>query len=193
MHIQDKEGALIAPDVPDQGRPDLGQYRTARRAFLRWVTALSALGSGALVGFPALRALFWPAFKPAAAEKWTRLGEAAVFELDVPIKIDFTDTVKDGWVVSRVMRSVWLYTSDGERFTAYNARCTHLGCGYSYDAEARTFRCPCHEGRFDVQTGVRLMGPPPRPLDRLKVKVEDGNVYVAYQDFRLGVAEAIPV
>jgi menaquinol-cytochrome c reductase iron-sulfur subunit len=166
---------------------------TARRAFLRWATAVSALGSLALVGLPALRALFSPAFKRAVPEKWTKLGEAAVFELDIPTKIDFTDTVKDGWMVSRVMRSVWLYTSDGERFVAYNARCTHLGCGYSYDAEAKTFRCPCHEGRFDVQTGVRLAGPPPRPLDRLKVKVEDGIVYVAYQDFRLGVAEAMPV
>jgi len=165
----------------------------SRRRMLRWLTLLSATASGALVGFPALRALLWPAFKRAAPESWTRLGDAASFELGVPAKIDFSDTVKDGWLVSRVMRSVWLYTADGKHFIAYNARCTHLGCGYSYDGESKVFRCPCHEGKFDVQTGNRLAGPPPRPLDRLKLKVEDGGVYIAYQDFRLGGSESVAV
>jgi menaquinol-cytochrome c reductase iron-sulfur subunit len=165
----------------------------ARRVFLRWATAVGALASAMLVGAPSLRALLSPAFKRPVPERWTRLGEAAVFELDVPVRIDFSDTVNDAWVVSRVLRSVWLYTSDGEHFIVYNASCTHLGCGYGYDADSKTFFCPCHDGRFDVQTGVRLAGPPPRPLDRLKVKVEDGFVYVAYQDFRLGVPEAVPV
>ena len=38
-----------------------------------------------------------------------------------------------------------------------------------------------------------VAGPPPRPLDRLKLKVEDGAVYIAYQDFRLGVSESVAV
>jgi menaquinol-cytochrome c reductase iron-sulfur subunit len=185
---------MIDVELPESTRPTSAQQDgMSRRRMLRWITGLSAAAAGALVAVPALRALLWPAFKRAAPESWTRLGDAASFELGVPVKIDFSDTVKDGWLVSRVMRSVWLYTSDGEHFIAYNARCTHLGCGYSYDAEAKTFRCPCHEGRFDVQTGARLAGPPPRPLDRLKLKIQDGAVYVAYQDFRLGVSESVAV
>jgi menaquinol-cytochrome c reductase iron-sulfur subunit len=178
---------------PTTPPPSETEQLSRRRWLLRWVTAVSAVASGALIGIPALRALFSPAFTRAVSERWTKLGDAASFELGVPVKIDFSDTVKDGWLVTRVMRSVWLYTTDGQRFIAYNARCTHLGCGYGYDADTRTFRCPCHEGRFNVQTGARIAGPPPRSLDQLKLKVEDGVVYVAYQDFRLGVPDVVPV
>lgn len=166
---------------------------TGRRTFLRWATAIAGAGSTFLVGVPALRALLWPAFRKPAAERWTKLGDASSFATGAPVKVDFTDTVQDGWVVSRVQRSVWLYTEDGERFIAYNARCTHLGCGYGYDEQSKNFHCPCHEGQFDVQTGARLAGPPPRPLDRLKMKITDGAVYIAYQDFRPGVSDSVPV
>jgi Rieske Fe-S protein len=36
-----------------------------------------------------------------------------------------------------------------------------------------------------------LGGPPPRPLDTLPVKVEDGVLYAEYQDFRLGVPDKV--
>jgi hypothetical protein len=39
---------------------------------------------------------------------------------------------------------------------------------------------------FDIKTGAVLGGPPPRPLDELKVQVRDAAVYVQYRDFRLG-------
>jgi menaquinol-cytochrome c reductase iron-sulfur subunit len=163
-----------------------------RRTFLRWATALGAVASAALVGVPGLRAFLSPAFSRRAALSWTKLAEVAAVEIGVPAKFDFTEEVNDAWVATRVTRSVWLYTSDGAAFTAFNARCTHLGCGYAYDASAKIFRCPCHEGRFNVQTGARLGGPPPRALDKLQVKVVDGSVYVAYQDFRLGVPDSVP-
>jgi hypothetical protein len=38
-----------------------------------------------------------------------------------------------------------------------------------------------------------LGGPPPRPLDELETEVRDGSVFVKYRDFRLGVAERVPV
>jgi quinol---cytochrome c reductase iron-sulfur subunit, bacillus type len=186
---------MIEVETPERTTPSEveTEHLSRRRWLLRWVTGLSAIASGVLVGVPSLRALLSPAFKREAAERWTRVGDAATIELGVPVKIDFSDTVKDGWLVTRVVRSVWLYTTDGQRFIAYNPRCTHLGCGYGYDADTKTFRCPCHEGRFNVQTGARIAGPPPRSLDQLKVKVENGMVYVAYQDFRLGVPEAVAV
>ncbi|NUQ10750.1 MAG: Rieske (2Fe-2S) protein [Gemmatimonadaceae bacterium] len=120
-----------------------------------------------------------------------RLGEAALFDIGVPFKRDFTETISDAWVESRSLKSVWLYTEDGESYTAYNGRCTHLGCGYSFDKEEGVFHCPCHHGLFDLKTGAVVGGPPPRPLDRLEVKVEDGNVLVLYKDYRIGVAEKV--
>src|SRR6266540_1445115 len=46
---------------------------------------------------------------------------------------------------------------------------------------------------FDVKTGAVLAGPPPRPLDTLEWKVEDGMLYCAYQDFRVGIAQKVSV
>jgi Rieske Fe-S protein len=46
---------------------------------------------------------------------------------------------------------------------------------------------------FDPKTGAVLAGPPPRPLDRLETKIEKGDLYVAYRDFRVGTAEKVAV
>jgi Rieske Fe-S protein len=39
------------------------------------------------------------------------------------------------------------------------------------------FYCPCHNGVF-AKDGTVVSGPPPRPLDRFEVKIEDGILYV---------------
>lgn len=160
-----------------------------RRAFLRWATAIGGVFSALLAGVPAARAFLSPAFRRNREEKWIRLGEAEQFEPEVPNKVDFVDAVRDAWVETRRLRSVWIYTEDGENFRVYNGRCTHLGCNYSLDEEKQVFRCPCHTGFFAIKTGEVLGGPPPRPLDTLEVKVENGILYARYEDYHLGVAE----
>lgn len=161
--------------------------RAGRRAFLKWATAVGGFLSVLLAGVPAARAFLSPAFRRKRPARWVRLGEADQFDPQVPTKVDFVDTANDAWVETRRLRNVWIYTPDGEHFTVYNGRCTHLGCNYSLDTEKRVFRCPCHTGYFNIHTGDVLGGPPPRPLDTLQVKVEDGVLYADYQDFRLGV------
>jgi len=166
-----------------------GLANSGRRAFLRWATGIGGVVSALLAGIPAVRAFLSPTFRHKRQEKWIRLGEVDQFDPETPTKVDFVDSVSDAWVEGRRLRSVWIYTEDGETFTVYNGRCTHLGCNYALDAEKKVFRCPCHTGFFDLKTGTVLGGPPPRPLDTLAVKVEDGVLYTEYQDFRLGVPD----
>jgi Rieske Fe-S protein len=166
-----------------------GVVAVGRRTFLRWATAIGGVLSAFLAGVPAARAFLSPTFRRTREEKWIRLGEVDQFDPDVPTKVDFVDAVSDAWVETRRLRNVWIYTEDGETFRVYNGRCTHLGCNYSLDEEKNVFRCPCHTGFFDLKTGAVLGGPPPRPLDTLDVKVEDGILYARYQDFHLGVSE----
>lgn len=166
---------------------------TPRRRFLRWMTALGAIGTGLLAGLPALRAFLSPLLQQARPADWVKLGEADLFDLDVPTKVDFSETMTDAWVETRELKSVWVFTSDGEHFTVYSGRCTHLGCSFAYDKDRKDFRCPCHRGVFDPKTGTVLDGPPPRPLDRLDTKIVKGDLYVAYQDFRVGTAEKVAV
>ena len=129
------------------------------------------------------------------------MGEADLFDVGVPTKVDFSETINDAWVQNRVLRNVWVYTEDGEHFTVYNGRCTHLGCSYRFDKDPdpeyhrqpNVFHCPCHHGVFELKQGTVLAGPPPRSLDPLTTKIEGGMLYVAYQDFRIGIAERVAV
>jgi len=170
-----------------------GVVSVGRRRFLRWATAIGGAASALLAGVPALRAFLSPSFRHNRVEKWIRLGEVDQFDPEVPTKVDFVDAVNDAWVETRRLRSVWIYTEDGENFRVYNGRCTHLGCNYSLDQDKHVFRCPCHTGFFEIKSGQVLGGPPPRPLDTLEVKIENGVLYCRYQDFHLGVPEKAEV
>jgi menaquinol-cytochrome c reductase iron-sulfur subunit len=172
----------------------------ARRLFLKWATAVSAGVSAGLVGIPAARAFFTPAGRRPAPERWVELGPAASFRLHTPTKVDFTERTQDGWVESQATRSVWVYTTDGEAFTVYSGRCPHLGCSFVFAAEPgpfhsepNVFHCPCHNGVFAAADGAVLRGPPPRALDRLDIRLEDGTLYAKHQDFRVGVPQRVAI
>ena len=152
---------MIDVELPESAPPTTAQPEAVSgRRLLRWLTLLQRNRVRRAGGVAGVTRAPLAGVQTCGARGWTRIGDAASFELGVPAKIDFSDTVKDGWLVSGVMRSIWLYTADGKHFIAYNARCTHLGCGYSYDAEAKTFRCPCLKGgsmcrRAIVSQGLR--------------------------------------
>lgn len=163
-----------------------------RRRFLRWVSGLGATVVAAVTASPALAAFFAPALRKPARKNWVKVADdVSTLDVAVPIKVDFVEAVNDAWVETRALRTVWLYTEDGEKFTAYSGVCTHLGCSFSFDADKKRYHCPCHHGLFDMKTGAVIGGPPPRALDTLPVKVENGEVHVLYQTFRTGVPEKV--
>lgn len=165
-----------------------------RRHFLKWISGLAATAVAAIVGTPAALAFVSPATTKLTTKQWTKVADdVSTLDVGVPIKVDFVEPISDAWVETRALRTVWLYTDDGEKFTAFSGVCTHLGCGFGFDTEKTRYHCPCHHGLFDVKTGAVLGGPPPRPLDSLPVKVENGEVYVIYQSFRTGISEKVEV
>ena len=60
------------------------------------------------------------------------------------------------------------------KVVAFSAICTHMGCTV---APARNIlKCPCHGSTYNLATGKNTGGPAPRPLARIPVKVEGGDV-----------------
>ncbi|MBN2654869.1 MAG: ubiquinol-cytochrome c reductase iron-sulfur subunit [Nitrospirae bacterium] len=68
----------------------------------------------------------------------------------------------------------------GSEILALSPVCTHLGCIVTWDNNASEFVCPCHAGRYN-SAGVVLSGPPPKPLARLPLKIESGNVMIGWK------------
>ena len=62
-------------------------------------------------------------------------------------------------------------------FVAFSQTCTHLSCAVIPRPSEHSFYCPCHEGRFDLRTGVPTAGPPRRPLTRIVLQRRGRDIY----------------
>ncbi len=149
----------------------------SRRNFMR--TAIWGLGGLIGVGFgiPAIAYIIGPSLKNQLAQAWMRLGPTAKVELGTPTLFTITLQTQTGWIANTEEKSVYVLTTDGRTFIAMSNICTHLGCRIRWITEKNQFFCPCHNGVFDRQGNV-VSGPPPRPLDRYQVKVENDQLYV---------------
>jgi glycine/D-amino acid oxidase-like deaminating enzyme/nitrite reductase/ring-hydroxylating ferredoxin subunit len=75
------------------------------------------------------------------------------------VPVDEARTVPDGPGKKGV------YRDSAGRLHAVSLRCTHLGCLLRFNGAERSWDCPCHGSRFDVD-GAVLEGPATRPLPR---------------------------
>ena len=62
-------------------------------------------------------------------------------------------------------RTLGVYRDQNGHPHTVSARCTHLGCGLSWNGDEQSWDCPCHGSRFDVDGRV-LDGPAQAPLPR---------------------------
>lgn len=163
-----------------------------RRRFLQY--AIGAVGAFMTLaaGIPVIGSFVSPALRGRSKKgNWTNLGSVEAFTPGEPRLIQFSLSQQDGWVASRFPKAVWVVREeDKESFVCYNSRCTHLGCAVDWKEghKGEAFYSPCHGGVFTIE-GEVIAGPPPRPLDRLDYKIEDGKLLVNYLDFQLGVPE----
>ncbi|MBB5958003.1 glycine/D-amino acid oxidase-like deaminating enzyme/nitrite reductase/ring-hydroxylating ferredoxin subunit [Saccharothrix tamanrassetensis] len=66
---------------------------------------------------------------------------------------------------ARVVGKAGVYRDDEGALHAVSLRCTHLGCLVHFNDAERSWDCPCHGSRFDVDGNV-LEGPATKPLPR---------------------------
>jgi glycine/D-amino acid oxidase-like deaminating enzyme/nitrite reductase/ring-hydroxylating ferredoxin subunit len=79
-------------------------------------------------------------------------------------------TAGHGAVVRLDGDHVAVYRDDEGDLHTVSATCTHMGCTVAFNDAERTWDCPCHGSRFDVDGGV-LDGPANAPLARHDLRV----------------------
>lgn len=125
---------------------------------------LLLMGAGALAGGTGLASLLEGCAVPPVTV--TVDFDVATLEVGAPVEVKFT--VQEGG--GPVAASVWLVKRGTGAITAFDPRCTHALCVYRWEADARRFKCHCHEGTFAID-GAVLSGPPPRPLNEFPMRV----------------------
>lgn len=149
----------------------------SRRSFLSLATwSLGGFMAG-MLGIPAIAFILGPAFSGSKEQAWIRLGSTRKVELGTPALFHATITRNSGWLVEQEKISVYVLTDNGRDFIAMSNICTHLGCRVRWIADQQIFLSPCHNGVFDREGRV-VSGPPPRPLDRFEIRIENEQIYI---------------
>ena len=87
-----------------------------------------------------------------------------------------SDLAAAGKIVKVGLKDVALLRT-GDVVTALDLKCSHAGCTVHWMEGEHKFKCPCHGGEYSVD-GKVVHGPPPRPLERLRVSIANGEVIV---------------
>ena len=151
-----------------------------RRRFMTGAASATGAVAAAAITLTALGFAIGPVFDRAPAT-WQEIGPLSRFNESDYVPVVFAATPGIGEAGNSL---AYVRRHDGaidgpvkdryDHVVALSSRCVHVGCPVRYVAAARSFVCPCHGGVYDFR-GVRVGGPPPRPLDRLDVKIVDAQ------------------
>jgi menaquinol-cytochrome c reductase iron-sulfur subunit len=159
----------------------------SRRSFFGGLLAIGSAGMGALLAVPVLRFIFYPLYTKSGGVVWSDVG--SIDELpqgNEPVRKTVTFAQRDGWREVVSAQSVYVNRNSSGQFEVLSAICPHMGCSVSWQADHDRFVCPCHGGEFKAD-GERISGPPPRGMDQLPTRMEDGKLQVHFKYFRSNV------
>jgi Rieske Fe-S protein len=138
---------------------------STRRRFVNWILGTSAGGLVLSVLYPTTRYLI----PPEAAE-----STASTVTLQISPDEIGPNTGQIFRFGSRP--GILIRTPDGD-LRAYEAMCTHLDCIVQYRDDISRIWCACHNGHYDLN-GINIQGPPPRPLQRFTVNVQEDRIVI---------------
>jgi nitrite reductase/ring-hydroxylating ferredoxin subunit len=134
-----------------------------RRDFVKFLTLTSlafAVGQLWIAGKSWLRSReLPPGAKRIASTADLAVGASLVFDYPAP---------HDSCILVRL---------SGSEYVAFSQKCTHLSCAVIPRPDQGVFHCPCHEGSFELRTGRVIAGPPPRPLPRIRLQIDEDDIF----------------
>lgn len=157
---------------------------SGRRSFLGFLLAAGGASVGALLSVPLLRFVIHPLIRGTIPSRWTEIGSVGDFaSVTSPVQKVVKIEQRDGWRKLVTEKALYVCKDADGKLSAFSSICPHLGCSVAWHDEKNNFVCPCHNGQFSAE-GKLLAGPPPRGMDLLESKIEDGKLMVHYQYFR---------
>lgn len=133
--------------------------QTSRRDFLQWTISFLSLGVFVAIANVCVRYLLPP-------PKLRKAGELSIPTAQIPRGSSLIVDYKGAPVI---------IVHTDEKFVAFAATCTHLGCIVKWAGKEKIFFCPCHAGKFDL-AGKVVAGPPPEPLHPVTIEVMDDMI-----------------
>jgi menaquinol-cytochrome c reductase iron-sulfur subunit len=158
---------------------------------MKWATGILTFLCGLIVGAPLIGTFVGPSFRTAKAG-WVKAADVAALPVGKPTSLSVADVQVDAYLRESVIRHFWVVKRSAAEVTVFSPICTHLGCQYNWNPASGHFECPCH-GSVYALDGTVLGGPAPRRLDTLPTKIENGVLFVEWEQFKSGTPEKIPV
>ena len=150
----------------------------SRRGFLKAGGAAVAGAGAAVAHTPTAEAAMVDAGKATLQFTPKVLGAASAMRANVPVSFTFPDASSPCLAV-KVGAAVQGGVGPERDIVAFSTMCTHMGCPVAYDAQTKTFKCPCHFSMFDAEKGGQMIcGQATENLPRivLRYNEKDGTV-----------------
>jgi menaquinol-cytochrome c reductase iron-sulfur subunit len=158
-----------------QGPAPTPEELSRRGFFAKLSIALGGL-CATIVAVPVVGFVIAPLFRKPTG-KWIAVGKVEEFQIGQTINVPFPDPSPLPWAGITSRSAAWLRRDGNDAFTAFSVNCTHMGCPVRWLPKAELFMCPCHGGVY-YKDGTVAAGPPPQPLFRYEVRVNNGQVEI---------------
>jgi menaquinol-cytochrome c reductase iron-sulfur subunit len=157
----------------------------SRKSFLKLAVASLVGVSSLLIGVPLIGMLIGSSYQSKKLH-FSKLANIDSLSQGQPENINFADMTEDAYIHTAELHNVWVVKNSQSDISVYSPICPHLGCRYDWDSGNDQFVCPCHGSVFSLD-GKVLAGPSPRPLDTLPTQIENGELYVEWEHFKIGI------
>lgn len=175
-------------EIPQDPHTEDSPEVTSRRKFLSRLSIAAGSIAAVIVAIPSV-AFLLGLRRP--QQVWRAVGKVGDFKIGDTVEVSFQDTSPLSWAGVTAQTAAWLRRESDQEFIAFSIVCTHLGCPVRWLESAGLFMCPCHGGVY-YANGTVASGPPPKPLPRYPVRVQNGEVQILTSPVPITTTIALP-